>query len=207
LQARLRPAEAADAASIAAIYREAVLHGTASFELEPPDPTEITRRMATLAAGGFPFWVADAAVGEGPDGEAPGFEATAAEVLGYAYAGPYRARPAYRFTVETSIYLSERARGHGLGTRLLLRLIEACEAAGARQLVAVIGDSANHASIALHRACGFHLVGVLASVGWKHGRWLDSVLMQRALGPGAQSPPDDADGVRASAKPSNRAVV
>jgi phosphinothricin acetyltransferase len=176
LDQRLRPAEAADAASIASIYREAVLYGTASFEIEPPDTKEITRRMASLAAGGFPFVVAESVDGA---------------LLGYAYAGPYRARPAYRFTVENSIYLREGSRGRGLGTALLSRLVEASAAMGARQMVAVIGDSANEASIALHRRCGFRMVGTFEAVGWKHGRWLDSVLMQRALGDGAATLPPD----------------
>ena len=171
---RLRPIEAADIASIGTIYREAVLTGTASFELDPPDDQEMTRRMRDLLAGGFPFVVAE---------DEPG------TVLGYAYAGPYRARPAYRFTVENSVYLAAGARGRGIGTALLERLIGDCEAIGCRQMVAIIGDSANHASISLHRRCGFRHTGTLQAVGWKHGRWLDSVIMQRALGEGAGAAP------------------
>ena len=169
---RLRPAEASDIASITAIYREAVLTGTASFELEAPDEATMLARMAALADGGFPCVVASEGTG----------------ILGYAYAGPYRARPAYRFTVEDSVYLAAAARGRGIGTMLLGRLVDQCEAHGFRQMVAIIGDSANRASIALHRRLGFRLTGTLASVGWKHGRWLDSVIMQRALGAGDTVP-------------------
>ena len=110
-------------------------------------------------------------------------------VAGYAYAGPYRARPAYRFTVENSVYVAPAMAGRGLGRALLTRLLALCEAAGCRQVVAIIGDSANAASIGLHRACGFRDVGVLRAVGFKHGRWVDTVLMQRAIGEGGGSPP------------------
>ena len=110
-------------------------------------------------------------------------------LLGYSYAGPYRTRPAYRSTVENSVYVDEAAQGQGVGRALLSALIEAAAERGFRQMVAVIGDSANRASIRLHESCGFTHVGTLRSVGWKHGRWLDSVLMQRALGPGDSTPP------------------
>jgi L-amino acid N-acyltransferase YncA len=149
-----------------------VLHGTATFETEPPSRDEMASRVALLADRGFPFFVAVDETGD---------------VLGYAYAGPYRARAAYRHTVEDSIYLAERARGRGVGTTLLARLITASQELGFRQMVAVIGDSANRASIALHRKAGFRHVGTLEAVGWKHGRWLDSVLMQLSLGAGAGS--------------------
>ncbi len=171
----LRPARPSDLPAITAIYAEAVEQGTASFEMEPPDLEEMRRRHAALVAGGHPYLVAVSEEGD---------------VLGYAYAGPYRPRPAYRWTVEDSIYLAASARGLGLGRALLSAVIAAATAAGFRQMVAVIGDSGNAASIALHRAAGFHPVGTLQAVGWKHGRWLDSVLMQRPLGTGAEAPPD-----------------
>ena len=130
----------------------------------------MARRARILVDGGFPYWVAVSADGE---------------VCGYAYAGPYRTRPAYRFNVEDSIYVAEAARGKGVGRQLLARLIAECEARGFRQMIAVIGDSANLASIGLHHHLGFRLTGIFEAVGWKHGRWLDSVLMQRALGQGS----------------------
>ena len=147
----LRPFEAGDLPAITAIYREAVLNGTASFEIDPPDEQEMARRAAFLIDGGFSFWVA----------HAPG-----ARCLGYAYAGPYRARPAYRFTVEDSIYLADEARGKGIGSRLLAALIEESTARGFRQMIAVIGDSANAPSIDLHRRHGFRMTGVALSTGF-----------------------------------------
>lgn len=164
----------ADIPGIAEIYGHAVAHGVASFELEPPDAAEMARRHRTLLAGGFPWLVARL---EG-------------QVAGFAYAGPYRSRPAYDWTVENSVYVREELQGRGIGRALLARLIEESEARGYRQMVAVIGDSGNLASIGLHRALGFAEAGVLRFVGWKHGRWLDSVLMQRPLGPGEACPPD-----------------
>ncbi len=171
----IRPAEATDVAAIAAIYRHHVLHGSASFETEPPSIEEMEQRRAALEAGGYPYLVAE-------DGDV---------ILGYAYAGPYRPRAAYRNTVENSIYLRPDAAGRGLGGTLLAALIAEAEARGFRQMVAVVGDSANVASVRLHERHGFRLAGVLRSVGHKHGRWLDSVLLQRALGAG-----DEADPVR-----------
>jgi L-amino acid N-acyltransferase YncA len=168
MQAAIRPAAPADAEAIAAIYAHHVLHGTATFEEVPPGPAEIARRRADVAGRGLPWLVAEAG----------------GRLLGYAYAGPFRARPAYRFTFEDSIYLDPAATGRGLGRRLLERLIADCTAAGARQLVAVIGDSGNAASIALHARLGFRHVGTLRSVGFKFGRWLDTVEMQRPLGDG-----------------------
>lgn len=173
MNATLRTATHADLAQITAIYAHHVLHGLASFEVDPPDETEMRRRFDAIVAGGFPYFVAEA------DGR----------VLGYAYAGPYRTRPAYRYSVEDSIYLAPDAVGRGLGKRLLLALIDACERRGYRQMLAVIGDSANAASIELHRACGFAQVGLLPSIGFKFGRWVDSVLMQRALGEGDRTAP------------------
>jgi L-amino acid N-acyltransferase YncA len=162
-----------DVSAIAAIYRPAVTHGLASFELAPPDEAEMARRRDQLLAAGFPHLVAE------QDGT----------VLGYAYAGPYRARPAYRFTVENSIYVAPHHQGRGVGRRLLAALIARCEALGMRQMIAVIGDSANLASIRTHEAAGFHPVGTLPDIGWKHDRWVDCVLMIRPLGPGSAEPP------------------
>ena len=169
---RLRPCDARDVASITAIYGREVTHGTASFELDPPDEAEMAARRATLIDGGNPYLVAEI---EGA-------------VAGYAYAGAYRARPAYRSSVENSVYVDARFRRRGVAQALLQALIEAAAARGFRQMIAVIGDSANLGSIALHEAAGFAHAGVLRSVGWKHGRWLDTVLMQRPLGEGDDSP-------------------
>lgn len=172
----IRDSRDADLPALHAIYAEAVRTGTASFELEPPDLAEMTRRRAALLAAGLPYLVA---------------EATGGVVAGYAYAGPFRPRPAYRFTVEDSIYVDPAHHGGGMGRALLTALIERCTAAGLRQMIAVIGDSANAGSIALHAACGFQASGTLGATGWKHGRWIDTVLMQRALGPGGTRAPED----------------
>jgi L-amino acid N-acyltransferase YncA len=169
----IRAAQPQDLAVITAIYDHAVRHGTASFELEPPDETEMTRRYETLRRGGYPYLVAEI------DGE----------LLGYAYAGPYRARPAYHWSVEDSIYIAPRSHRRGIGRALIERLIAEAEAAGFRQMIAVIGDSANAGSIELPRAAGFRMVGTFDNVGFKFGRWLDSVLMQRPLGAGAATIP------------------
>ena len=164
----LRPAEDRDVAQIAAIYADHVLTGLASFEVTPPDAAEIARRRADILARGLPYVVAE----------------LGGAVVGYAYAAPYRLRPAYHYTVEDSIYVHREALGRGVGRRLLERLVADCAAAGYRQMLAVIGDSGNRASIALHEACGFTRVGLLSSVGFKFGRWVDGVLMQRSLGEG-----------------------
>jgi L-amino acid N-acyltransferase YncA len=169
----LRTATPADIVAIARIYAEAVIHGTASFELEPPSEDEMARRMRVLLDGGFPYFVAELDGG----------------VVGYAYAGPYRTRPAYRFTVEDSIYVDPKAQGRGIGRALLDRLIAESTSRGFRLMIAVIGDSAQTPSIELHRAAGFKMVGAFENVGFKFGRWLDSVLMQRALGEGATTTP------------------
>ncbi len=169
----VRPALPADIPAIAVIYAHAVRHGTASFELDPPDETEMARRMAALRDADYPYLVAQ------EDGV----------VLGYAYAGPYRPRPAYRNTVENSIYVSPDARRRGVARALLDALIAECESMGFRQMIAVIGDSQSAASRGLHESLGFRLVGIAEAVGFKHGRWLDQVLMQRALGPGTSTPP------------------
>jgi len=169
---QLRNATPADLPAIQAIYAPHVLHGSASFEMEPPDVAELGRRLATVRQAGLPYRVA---LLEG-------------EVVGYAYATLYRPRPAYRHTAEDSVYVRDGLGGQGIGQRLLADVIEGCTVAGFRQLVAVIGDSANGASIALHRRLGFRPVGTFEAVGFKHGRWLDSVLMQRSLGEGASTP-------------------
>jgi L-amino acid N-acyltransferase YncA len=169
----IRPVTAADLPFVTRIYEHAVLHGTATFELTPPDLAEMTRRFDALMDGGFPYFVADL------DGR----------VVGYAYAGPYRPRPAYRFTVENSVYLDPTIHRRGIGLRLMQRLIGDCEACGFRQMIAVIGDSANAGSIGVHMRCGFQMIGTHPNVGFKFGRWLDTVMMQRALGEGASTVP------------------
>ena len=174
-KATLRHATAADVGAIAAIYRHAVLHGTASFELEPPDEAEMLRRFTAVTEAGYPYFVAEL------DGR----------LAGYAYASAYRARPAYRFTVENSVYIAPEAQGKGVGTVLLEALIEASTARGYRLMVAVIGDSRNIASIALHRSLGFTFCGTIHSVGYKFGRWLDSVIMELPLGEGDTSAPSE----------------
>ncbi len=172
----VRPSTPADLPAITAIYAEAVLHGTGTFELEPPDQPEMARRRDDVLAKGLPFLVAQ------DRGSATG------QVLGYAYANHFRPRRAYRFCLEDSIYLHPAARGRGVGKLLLAELLARCEAAGARQMLAVIGDAANAGSIGVHAALGFAHTGVLKASGWKFDRWLDVVLMQRALGHGDTAP-------------------
>jgi L-amino acid N-acyltransferase YncA len=170
----IRPAKTSDIPAITRIYADAVTHGTASFELTPPDEAEMARRMNELTSKGFPYIVAE----------------SGGELLGYAYAGPFRTRPAYRLTVENSVYVAPNAHRKGVGRALLAALIEASEKAGHRQMIAVIGDSTKQqASIALHAACGFKHIGTLPDTGFKHGRWLDTVLMQRAIGAGGTTDP------------------
>ena len=169
----IRPSEERDLGAIAAIYAHHVLHGLATFELVPPDAAEMRRRRAHVLALGLPYLVAEI------DGR----------IAGYAYAAPYRERPAYRYTLEDSIYIDREMVGRGAGRALLDALIAACARAGYRQLVAVIGDSANQASIGVHAACGFKYAGRLTSVGFKFGRWVDGVFMQRELGEGDRSLP------------------
>ena len=169
----LRAATAADIPAITAIYRPAVMIGTASFEIEPPGETEMARRMGALRDAGYPYLVAEL---EG-------------RVAGYAYTSAFRARPAYRFCIEDSIYVAPDAQGLGLGRRLLARLIDEATNQGFRQMIAVIGDSANAASIGVHRAAGFTPAGTLRSIGFKFDRWLDIVMMQRALADGDASLP------------------
>jgi phosphinothricin acetyltransferase len=169
----IRPATLEDIPAIAAIYAHAVEYGTASFEIEPPGEQEMADRFRTLAGGGFPYLVAER------DGA----------VLGYAYAGPYRARIAYRYTVENSVYIAPDCHRQGIGRGLMEELLSQAGSLGYRQMIAVIGDSRQIASIALHRATGFQMIGTFAAVGFKFGRWLDTVLMQRPLGAGAATLP------------------
>lgn len=164
----IRASHSSDMPSVTAIYRHAVVHGTASFELVPPNEVEMSGRRDGILAGGYPYIVAE----------------VGGLVAGYAYAAAYRPRPAYRSTVECSVYVHGDYQGIGIGRALLAALIEESTRRGFRQMIAVIGDSGHAASIRLHEALGFDHAGVLRSVGWKHGRWLDSVLMQRALGDG-----------------------
>lgn len=172
----IRPSTADDLSAVTAIYGHAVEHGTGTFELEPPDPAEMARRRDDVLAKGWPWLVAE----------------RNGRVLGYAYANPFRPRAAYRFCLEDSIYLDPQARGEGVGRLLLAELMAQCEARGARQMLAVIGDSANLGSVGVHLACGFEHCGVFKAAGWKAGRWLDVVLMQRALGEGATTAPVEA---------------
>ncbi len=161
----IRDAAAPDFAGIAAIYADHVLNGFGTFEEAPPSRDEMLDRFGRVIDAGLPYLVA-------ADGGA---------VLGYAYAAPYRPRSAYRFTVEDSIYVAPAAQRRGVGVTLLTRLIERCAAAGMKQIVAVIGDSGNQPSISVHEKCGFRATGVLRDVGFKQNRWLDTVIMQRAL--------------------------
>jgi L-amino acid N-acyltransferase YncA len=170
----IRPSREDDLPAITAIYGHWVTHGLASFELEPPDLAEMARRRAAVLAGGYPHMVAER------DGQ----------VVGYTYASAYRPRPAYRFAVENSVYVAPGGTRGGTGRLLLDALIDDCTRRGFRLMVAVIGDSANYASIGLHERAGFARAGLLPAVGWKHGRWVDSVLMTRALGAGATTPPE-----------------
>jgi phosphinothricin acetyltransferase len=188
-----RPATDADMEAVAAIYAHHVLHGRASFETDPPGVAEMRRRRAEVVGKGLPYFVAVQPVA-GPACDSGGDTGPAGEILGYAYAGAYRPRAAYANTVENSVYLRPDAVGRGIGRRLLAALVAACEQCGLRQMIAVVGDSANEASIRLHERLGFRRVGVLRDVGYKHGEWLDSVLLQRSLGTGSGAPPDRADG-------------
>jgi len=170
----IRDAGPADIAAIARIYAHAVEHGTASFELAPPDEQEMARRQQALLVKGYPYLVAE----------------RAGVVAGYAYAGPYRDRRAYDWCVEDSLYVAPELHRKGIGRHLLVRLIAEAEARGYRQMLGVIGDTANTASVAVHAAVGFRLIGTFRSIGYKHGRWLDTVLMQRQLGASDATPPE-----------------
>lgn len=175
---RLRAATLNDIPAITEIYRPAVASGTASFELEPPTADEMRRRFEAIVWAGYPYLVAE----------------QGGVVIGYGYANAYRTRPGYRFSVEDSIYVADGQQGKGIGRALLSQLIDACTAKGYRQMIAVIGDSAQWASIGLHRALGFTFCGTIHSVGYKHGRWLDSVIMQRSLGEGDRTQPSEISG-------------
>ena len=170
----VRPATAADAPALAAIYGWHVVNGVGTFEDAPPSEADMAARLAAVQARGLPWFVAEL---EG-------------RVKGFAYAAPFRLRAAYRYTAEDSVYVAPDAQGQGLGRATLSAVIEACEAMGLRQLLAVIGDSANAGSLGVHRSLGFQPAGTLPGVGYKHGRWLDVVLMARTLGVGGQAGPD-----------------
>ena len=170
----IRPSADTDIPVITAIYRHHVLHGTGTFEVDPPGEQDMLARRADVLARGLPYLVA-----EGDDGQ----------VLGFCYANWFKPRPAYRFSAEDSIYVANAARGQGLGRLLLQALMAQAEAAGVRKLLAVIGDSANAGSIGVHRAAGFREIGVMRSVGWKFDRWLDIVLMEKSLGEGDRTAP------------------
>lgn len=169
----IRPSTDADVPAITAIYTHHVLHGTGTFEIEPPSADDMATRRADVLAKGLPYLVAE----EG------------SRVLGFAYCNWFKPRPAYRFSAEDSIYLAPEAAGRGLGRQLLTALTEQAQACGVRKLIAVIGDSANAGSIGVHRTLGFDHVGVIRSCGWKFERWLDIVLMEKALGAGDSSSP------------------
>jgi phosphinothricin acetyltransferase len=171
----IRPSTDADVPRLAVIYGQSVLHGTGTFELDAPDAAEMARRRDAVLAADWPWLVAE----------------STGVVVGFAYAAPFRPRRAYRWCIEDSIYLDAGARGRGVGRALLAELVARCTALGARRMLAVIGDSANAASIGVHRACGFVPAGVLEACGWKLGRWLDVVMMQRPLGAGDAAPPTD----------------
>jgi phosphinothricin acetyltransferase len=167
----IRPCTDADIPAVTAIYQHHVLHGTGTFEIEPPTETDMQSRKADVLSKGLPYLVIE----------------ENAEVLGFAYCNWFKPRPAYRFSAEDSIYLSPLATGRGWGRLLLAELMSQAERAGVRKLIAVIGDSDNAGSIGVHRALGFTSVGVLADCGWKFDRWLDVVLMERAIGQGSRT--------------------
>ena len=170
----IRPSTDADLPAITAIYRHHVLHGTGTFEIDPPSEADMAARRADVLGRNLPWLVAE------KDGE----------VLGFAYANWFKPRPAYRFSAEDSIYVADAARGMGVGRKLLAELAVQAEAVGVRKLLAVIGDSANAGSIGLHRVLGFTDVGVMRSVGWKFGAWRDIVLMEKTLGAGDTTSPE-----------------
>ncbi|RZI91572.1 MAG: N-acetyltransferase family protein [Variovorax sp.] len=170
----IRPSRDTDLPAITAIYAHHVLHGTGTFETEPPTEADMTARRADVLSKNLPYLVAE------NDGE----------VLGFAYCNWFKPRPAYRYSAEDSIYLAETARGQGLGTQLLAALSQAAEAVGVRKLIAVIGDSANLGSVGVHRAQGFSHVGVLKDCGWKFGQWRDVVLMDKVIGQGSETTPE-----------------
>jgi len=170
---KIRPSTDADIPTITAIYAHHVLHGTGTFETDPPSEQDMAARRADVLSKGLPYLVVE----------------HAGVVVGFAYCQWFKPRPAYRFSAEDSIYLAASAHGKGLGRLLLVELMAQAERAGVRKLIAVIGDSANQGSIGVHKACGFNPVGVLANCGWKFDRWLDVVLMDRAIGLGSSEAP------------------
>lgn len=174
----IRPCDETDIDAVASIYAHHVLNGTATFETTPPTSAEMAQRRADVLGKGLPWLVVEV------DGQ----------VQGYAYATWFRPRSAFRYCVEDSIYLAPNMEGRGLGRALLAELMTRCQRAGMRKMVAVIGDSANAGSIGLHRTLGFGLVGTMAACGWKFGRWLDIVIMERALGPGRDAPAEIGQG-------------
>jgi L-amino acid N-acyltransferase YncA len=171
----LRPSTDADVPAITAIYAHHVLHGTGTFETTPPTEAEMATRRADVVAKGLPYLVAD----------------QGGRVLGFAYCQWFKPRPAYRYSAEDSIYLDADAAGQRIGNKLLSELSKEADAAGIRKLIAVIGDSDNVRSIGVHRAVGFRHVGTIESCGWKFGRWLDIVLMEKSLGEGSRTPPPE----------------
>ncbi len=170
---QIRPANDSDMEAITAIYAHHVLHGTGTFETTPPSNAEMLARRADVASKGLPYLVVQ----------------DTSSVLGFAYCNWFKPRPAFRYSAEDSIYLAPKAQGRGLGRLLLEELTTQAQRAGVRKLIAMIGDSANHGSIGLHRACGFNNAGILAACGWKFDRWLDVVLMDKAIGVGAHAAP------------------
>lgn len=170
----IRPSRDEDLPAITAIYAHHVLHGTGTFETDPPSAADMAARRADVLGRGLPYLVAE----------------EQGEILGFAYANWFKPRPAYRFSAEDSIYVADAARGRGLGRLLLDALCEAAEAAGVRKLLAVIGDSANAGSVGVHRAAGFNEIGVMRSVGWKFGAWRDVVLMEKPLGAADTTAPE-----------------
>ncbi|WP_372824229.1 N-acetyltransferase family protein [Polaromonas sp.] len=172
----IRPSREEDLPAITAIYAHHVLHGTGTFETEPPSAADMAARRADVLSKGLPYLVAE----------------EAGSVVGFAYGNWFKPRPAYRYSVEDSIYLAPDLSGKGLGRALLSELLARCESAGIRKIMAIIGDSANAGSVGLHRALGFTQVGVVESCGWKFGAWRDIVIMQKTLGAGDTSPPPDA---------------
>ena len=170
---KIRPSTDADIPAITAIYGHHVLHGTGTFETTPPAAEDMAARRADVLSKDLPYLVMEDASG----------------VLGFAYCNWFKPRPAYRFSAEDSIYLAPTAHGRGLGRLLLEELMAQAERAGVRKLIAVIGDSANHGSVGVHKACGFSHVGVLTNCGWKFERWLDVVLMDRVIGAGSNNAP------------------
>jgi L-amino acid N-acyltransferase YncA len=172
----IRTAALSDVPAIAAIYRHAVLHGTASFELDPPDEAEMRARMQAVLEPGYPYIVA-----ETEDGR----------IAGYAYANAFRTRPAYRWVVENSVYIDPAMQGRGIGKALMIELLKRAETSGFRQMIAVIGGAGHKASIHLHESLGFEPIGVFKGSGFKFGQWLDTVLMQKALNGGDETLPDE----------------